>query len=275
MGEPHLRREREILDRRLYASIPSVPTGRRGPLPAGDLGLGQCSIRMLLTWLSYWRGAGANLFPPGVWPRLIEYERQVMFELGPVLDARHPLLTNEQCIRLLCEGSPFNRGGEDRCRAALEEVELDLHNSPARMRTILMASIFHEWRDGTYAWRHTPGMVLTAAELPGRHCRLAHTRASMGRVIAGLSVDMLQLSFGDTARAFTYPEEYHPPGGFGERYYASSDDSSFGDDSSYGDDDPAPRTPLGDGLEADAALAADLDAAGGYNLRSRAQAGRR
>jgi hypothetical protein len=158
MGEPHLRREREILDRRHYGTIPTVPTGRRAlPTPPGDLGLGQCSIRMLLTWLSYWRGAGTNLFPPGVWPRLIEYERQVMFELWPVLDARHPLLTNDQCIRLLCEGSPFNRAGEDRCRDALAVIELDLHNSPAMMRTILLASIFHEWR-----MARTPGATRRA-----------------------------------------------------------------------------------------------------------------
>ena len=274
MGEPHLRREREILDRRLYGSIPSIPTGRRGlPAPLGDLGLGQCSIRMLLTWLSYWRGAGANLFPPGVWPRLIEYERQVMFELGPVLDARHPLLTDDQCIRLLCEGSPFNRGGGDHCRDALERIELDLHNSPARMRTILLASIFHEWRDGTYAWRHTPGMALAAAALPGRNCRLAHTRATMGRIIAGLSVDMLQLSFGDTERAFSYPDEYHPRGGFGALESDASDGSSYGDDSPA-QAGPAPRTPPG-GLAADYALAAGLGDAGGYNLRSRAPEGRR
>jgi len=274
MGEPHLRREREILHRRLYGSIPSIPTGRRGlPAPLGDLGLGQCSIRMLLTWLSYWRGAGANLFPPGVWPRLIEYERQVMFELGPVLDARHPLLTDDQCIRLLCEGSPFNRGGGSQCRDALERIELDLHNSPARMRTILLASIFHEWRDGSYAWRHTPGMALSEAALPGLNCRLAHTRASMGRIIAGLSVDMLQLSFGDTARAFSYPDEYHPRGGFGALESDASDGSSYEDDSPA-QAGPAPRTPP-NGLGADYALATGLGDAGGYNLRSRAHEGRR
>jgi hypothetical protein len=262
MGQPHLRWEREILDRRLYDRIPSIPTGRPLPTPPGDLGLGQCSIRMLLTWLSYWRGAGANLFSPGVWPRLTEYEDRVMFELGPVLDARHPLLTNDQCIRLLCEGSLFNRAGEYRCRDALEEIELDLHNSPARMRTILPASIFHEWRDGTYVWRQTLGFALTPAELPGLNCRLAHTRASMARIIAGLSVDMLQLTYGDTPRAFSYPDEYHPSGGFGALESEPSDGSSYGDESPARAG-PGPRTPPDGGLADGYAFAADPGATGG------------
>ncbi len=63
-----------------------------------------------------------------------------------------------------------------------------LHEWPPR------EGILHEWREGTYVWRHTPGMALTPAQLPGLKCRLSHTRASMARVIAGLSVDMLQLT---------------------------------------------------------------------------------
>ncbi len=43
---------------------------RRAVRPApGDTGVGRCSIRMLLTWLSRWRGAGAALYPAGVWPQ--------------------------------------------------------------------------------------------------------------------------------------------------------------------------------------------------------------
>ena len=208
-----------------------------------------------------------------------------MFELGPVLDARHPLMTDDQCIRLLCEGSPFNRAAEDNCRDGLDAVELDLHNSPARMRAILMASIFHEWREGTYVWRQTPGMALAPADLPGRNCRLAHTRASMGRIIAGLSVDMLQLTYGDTPRVFTYPPEYHPRGGVG----AFGVDTSDGPPSGTGSPAragpvpgtpparaaPDPGTPPAGSLAADGALAAVLGAAGGYNLRRRSQDGRR
>ncbi len=42
---------------------------RRAVRPApGDRGVGRCSIRMLRTWLSRWRGAGAALYPAGVWP---------------------------------------------------------------------------------------------------------------------------------------------------------------------------------------------------------------
>ena len=107
---------------------------------------------MLLTWVSYWRGAGAALFPAGVWPRLLDYSEGPLFELGPVLSAQHQLLTDDQCLRLLrrllCDGSPFRRPSEE---AFLDSIDLDTHNSPARMCAILLASLFHEWREGTYA----------------------------------------------------------------------------------------------------------------------------
>ena len=127
--QPYLLRERRRLDRRLYGGTPSIPSGRPQPTPSGDIGLDQCSIHMLLTWLSYWRRAGANLFPD-------EFPSGPMFELGPALDVRHPLLTDNQCIRLLCEGSPFNRAGVSQARDALADIELDLHNSLARMREL-------------------------------------------------------------------------------------------------------------------------------------------
>ncbi len=146
--QPYLRPERLRLDRRLYGGTLSIPSGRPQPTQSGDNGLGQCSIRMLLlTWLSYWLGAGATLFPEGVWPRLTEFPDGPKFKLGPTLDEQHPLLTDNQCIRLLCEGSPFNRAGVRQARYALEDIELDLHNSLARMQAIIIASIFHKWRD--------------------------------------------------------------------------------------------------------------------------------
>ena len=67
LQEPFLRREQVALHRRLY-DVPSLA----GPPPAGWDGSGDCTIRMLLTALSHWRGAGAVRHPTGVWPRLLE-----------------------------------------------------------------------------------------------------------------------------------------------------------------------------------------------------------
>jgi hypothetical protein len=92
-----LREERDALSARLHA-MPRLPVHA----PAGSTGIGECSISMLLTGLSYWRGAGAILFSAGVWPRWREDRNGPLFELGPVLSQTHPLLTDDQIIRLLC-----------------------------------------------------------------------------------------------------------------------------------------------------------------------------
>jgi hypothetical protein len=78
------------------------------------------------------------------------------------------------------------------------------------MRAILCASIFHEWREGTYAW-HAGATRLHRA--PGSGCRLAHCRASMGRLIAGLSVHM-SLQGPGIRQPLVYAEDAFPAGGF-------------------------------------------------------------
>ncbi len=104
------------------------------------------------------------------------------------------------------------------------------------------------------------------AALPGLNCWLAHTRASMARIVAGLSVDMHPQSFGDTVRAFSYPDGYHPPNCFGPTTDDSSDDSSTGDNSPAGaGPGPGPRAPPADGASDGYASDAGPGAAGGYN----------
>jgi hypothetical protein len=87
------------------------------------------------------------------------------------------------------------------------------------MRAILCASIFFAWREGEYIRQHQPGYD-TAATLmlrPGTDCRLAHTRASMGRLIAGLNVQMFRQDLSDeqgTDYVVTYEQAAIPLGSF-------------------------------------------------------------
>jgi hypothetical protein len=83
-------------------------------------------------------------------------------------------------------------------------MELD---SAARMRAILCASIFVEWREGGSTHRVRPGTG----------CRLAHTRATMGRLIAGLNVHMFQQDESRKTKKdypAVYPPDSIPLGGF-------------------------------------------------------------
>ena len=85
---------------RLHASMAGPPGGAPRPLappgrlythprqavrsPTGSFAYEPTSIRQLLTFLSYWRGAGAPLFPEGEWPHQFEHlSGQLSFELGP------------------------------------------------------------------------------------------------------------------------------------------------------------------------------------------------
>ena len=104
--EPLLRREQAILHQGLYPATPPPADAPQGggwqPPPAGWDGIGDCTIRMLLTALSHWRGAGALCHPTGVWPRLQVLPSGQFFLLWPILSEQHQLLTNAQLIRLLC-----------------------------------------------------------------------------------------------------------------------------------------------------------------------------
>jgi hypothetical protein len=173
--------------------------------PPGETGVGPCSIRMLLTWLSLWRGGAGFLHPGGIWPRWIDGHSGPIFELGPALGPRYPLLTDPQIVRLLCEGCPFARPPVDLLGDFLAELELDEHDSAARMRAIFSAHIFFEWRDGAHDWGQRTSV--TRAMEPGFGCRLAHCRASMGRLIAGLSVNMIRQDGGELAGT---PLDYGP-----------------------------------------------------------------
>ncbi len=202
---PYLRQERANLHQRLYdvpLHPPYVP-----PPPEWD-GMGSpCTIRQLLTALSHWRGAGATNHPAGFWPHVLELETGPIYLLGPRLSALHQLLTDTQLIRLLCEGCPFNRPQAQIAAASLHSIELDRDDPAARMRAIMCASIFAEWRGD--------GSELRA--LPGTGCRLPHTRATMGRLIAGLNEHMFQQDERDeTEEAYQaeYPPDGIPLGGF-------------------------------------------------------------
>jgi hypothetical protein len=77
LQEPLLRREQGDLHRALY-DVPSLV----GPSSAGWDAIGDCTISMLLTALSHWRGAGAVLHPTGVWPGLLELPSGPYFSSG-------------------------------------------------------------------------------------------------------------------------------------------------------------------------------------------------
>ena len=197
-----LREERGALATRFY-SAPRRPVHA----PVGAAETGQCSIRMLLTWVSSWRGAGVILHPAGVWPSWREGPDGPLVELGPALGPRYPLLTDVQIVRLLCEGCPFPRPHPDALATYLSEIELDVHDPAAQMRAILCADIFHEWRAGSYVWRERVGLPLGAQ--PGLGCRLAHCRATMGRLIAGLNVHMFPQGRG-LREAIVYADDAAP-----------------------------------------------------------------
>lgn len=203
LKDPFLRREQNDLHKRLY-DVPSL----MGSPPAGWDTIGECTIRMLLTALSHWRGAGAVLHPTGVWPRLLELPSGPCFLLGPILSAEHQLLTDAELIRLLCEGCPFNRPEARVASVYLNTVELDRHDSAARMRAILCASIFFEWREGEYRRRHQTATDAAALQA-GFGCRLAHTRATMGRLIAGLNVHLSRQDLSHE-RGTDHPVAYAP-----------------------------------------------------------------
>ena len=202
-----LREEQAAFHTRLYAT-----PGR--PLPVspslGVPGFGPCTIRMLLTWFSHWRGAAAVRHPTGIWPCSYMGPAGPIFELGPAFGPEFPLLSDTQVARLLCEGCPFVRPSLELIPPHLDSLELDTHDSAARMRAILCASIFHEWREGTYAWRREEPWLFCASA--GYGCRLAHSRATMARLIAGANVHMFRQGPG-IREATTYPDDYFPPGG--------------------------------------------------------------
>jgi hypothetical protein len=104
---------------------------------------------MLLAWFSHWRGAGAVRHPTGIWPYSYMGHTGPIFELGPAFGPEFPLLSDTQIARLLCEGCPFVRPSLVLIPPYLDDLELDTHDSAARMRAILCASNFHEWREGT------------------------------------------------------------------------------------------------------------------------------
>ena len=75
-----------------------------------------------------------------------------VWELGPVTAAfsQYPLLTDDQAISLLCEGSP------DLTPSA--EVGRDLHRPDARARVTchpLRSDLFVKWWEGTYEWQNS------------------------------------------------------------------------------------------------------------------------
>ena len=73
LQDPLLRQERDSLHQALYGSCPRTDEPRPPdylPPPASWDAIGDCTIRMLLTALSHWRGAGAYRHPSGVWPHL-------------------------------------------------------------------------------------------------------------------------------------------------------------------------------------------------------------
>jgi hypothetical protein len=96
--------EQDVLSTRLYTAPWATVHAQQGAT-----GVGKCLIRMLLTWLSYWRWGGAYLHPAGVWQRWIAHRAGLIFELWPALGPQHPLLTDPQIICLFCKGSPFSR----------------------------------------------------------------------------------------------------------------------------------------------------------------------
>jgi hypothetical protein len=79
------------------------------------------------------------------------------------------------------------------------------------MQAILCADIFHEWREGTYAWRRREGRELGTQ--PGLGCRLPHCSATMGRLIAGLNVHMFLQGRG-LREAVVYADDAVPADGF-------------------------------------------------------------
>ena len=200
---PELRLEQEALHQRLYKSE-EQSTG----YTSGAITEGACSIRMCLTWLSHWRGAGA-LHPTGIWPRASDSVYGMRLELGPPPSEQYPLLTDDQCIRLLNEGCPFLRPSEERARVKLDEIDLDAHDSPARMRTVMLAQLFFEWREST-----DTSQKMCPTSGAGLFCRLANTRATMSRLVAGLSSCFEPVRPGEDY-AVNYPVGAVPAGGFG------------------------------------------------------------
>jgi hypothetical protein len=133
-----------------------------------------------------------------------------MWELGPVECRDYPLLTDAQIVSLLCAGSPDARPSLDNAVRVLEGLRLDYANSEARARAILCAGMFHEWRESVY--------FLTGAGARtslGAACRLAHTRASMARLVAGLNVAFVRS--GPPGGRVDYPADALPAGGFQAR----------------------------------------------------------
>ena len=115
-------------------------------------------------------------------------------ELGPVASSQYLLLTDDQVVSLPCVGSPDLRPSAEVGSDILSGLGLDLHRPDARASAIhcaQCAAIFAEWRAGTYEWQDRNGAPLGDSSA-GVWCRLAHTRASMGRLIAGLDGSMLQ-----------------------------------------------------------------------------------
>ena len=185
--------------------------------PPGSFALGSVSLRQLLTFVSHWQEAGGYLHPLGIWPH--QHDRSPdagpLWELGPVASAQYPLLTDDQILSLLCEGSPDLRPSAEVGRDILSGLGLDLHRPDARARAIHCAAIFAEWRDGTYDWQSRNGAPLGDSRA-GAWCRLAHTRASMGRLIAGLDGSLLQAGSdgAGATEAVVYIAEAIPVGGF-------------------------------------------------------------
>ena len=211
MSARALRNEQGSLHSRLY----EAPRGTTHPPPGTFGSPGLISLRQLLTFVSHWRGADTFLHPAGIWPHRFDSDNGPRFHLGPIPCPQFPLLTDAQILALLCEGSPFFRPAVATGLAILANLRLDVHRSDARMRAILCASLFYEWREGSYIWRANRR---TFDITPGAGCRLAQTRATMARLIAGLSVDLVQagpaVADPGYAQVVIYAPDAIPAGGF-------------------------------------------------------------
>jgi hypothetical protein len=127
--------------------------------------------------------AGPRPSPP--WSRLIDYPDGPMFELGPVLDAQHQLLTDDQCLRLLCEGV-------HRLTGSVRKI--------SRI-TSCLAPHARNWSAAARAGEAEPPLPARPHPLLDgpSHRRRGHQR---------------ELGLGDTWPTFAYPEGITPPSGF-------------------------------------------------------------
>ena len=165
------------------------------PLPAAAALPEPVSLRQVLTFLTHWR-LNPSSHPVGIFPAWLSSRGVSSWMLGPEACQEYPLLSDDQILGLLCEGSEMERSTLAAWPEVLAALHLDERNDAARDRATLLASV-----------------VLAMGEQGARarprgRCPLAWSLAAFAHLIANIGPDFWPMAPGPDSPEHIQPVLY-------------------------------------------------------------------